>query len=267
VASPATSDGTRRWYHTIDLPDGSTTPGFFDTRRAPEHVRWPRELTGGRALDVGTFDGFWAFEMERRGAAEVVALDLDDPDELDWPYDERVQGPALVRAIGSGRGPGFETASAALGSSVRRVNRSVYDLDPAVDGRFDVVCCGALLLHLRDPVRALERIREVCAGELVLVESLDPRLDLAHPRASVARFHDEWDCWWLLNRPGLLHMTRTAGFDVTWVSPRFLVPFGTGSGGLRPSRLHSWAARRPWRQGVLFVAVGARPRPPRPSAR
>lgn len=29
------------------------------------------------ALNVGTWDGFWAFEMERRGA-EVVALNLDD---------------------------------------------------------------------------------------------------------------------------------------------------------------------------------------------
>ena len=34
-------------------------------------------MSGMRALEVGTWDGFWAFEMERRGA-EVVALDLDD---------------------------------------------------------------------------------------------------------------------------------------------------------------------------------------------
>jgi hypothetical protein len=63
----------RTWYHTIDLPGRGPTPGYFDTRRAPAHVPWPRQLSGGRCLDVGTFDGFWAFEMERRGAFEVVA--------------------------------------------------------------------------------------------------------------------------------------------------------------------------------------------------
>src|SRR5215510_1655747 len=112
------------WYHTIDLPDGSSTPGVFDTRAVAELVRWPAGLPGGRCLDVGTCDGFWAFEMERRGAAEVIAIDVDD-------------------------------------------------LDPSVHGRFDVVFCGTLLVHLRDPVRALERMREVCTGELVLVECVD----------------------------------------------------------------------------------------------
>jgi tRNA (mo5U34)-methyltransferase len=255
----------KRWYHTIDLPDGSSTSGFFDTRTGPAHVRWPTALAGGRALDVGTFDGYWAFEMERRGAAEVIALDVDDPRELDWPYDERQRGPAVVLAAGSERGPGFEQAATALGSSVQRVNRSVYDLDPGVDGRFDVVLCGALLLHLRDPVRALERMREVCAGELVLVEPLDPLLDLVLPRIPVARFHRAWDEWWRVSKGGLLHMTRTAGFEVHWVSRRFLMPFGEGAEGLRPGRLNSLAARRPWERGVLFLALGAQPRAPRPS--
>ncbi|PWU24508.1 MAG: TIGR04290 family methyltransferase, partial [Candidatus Rokuibacteriota bacterium] len=29
---------------------------------------WPAALSGQRWLDVGTMGGFWAFEMERRGA-------------------------------------------------------------------------------------------------------------------------------------------------------------------------------------------------------
>ena len=35
----------------------------------------PEQLTGARVLDVGTFDGFYAFLAERRGAARVVAVD------------------------------------------------------------------------------------------------------------------------------------------------------------------------------------------------
>jgi hypothetical protein len=41
-------------------------------------------MDGMCALEVGMWDGFRAFEMERRGA-EVVALDLDDKRDLDWP--------------------------------------------------------------------------------------------------------------------------------------------------------------------------------------
>ena len=73
------------WYHTLDLGDGVVTEGFFDHRPVLERYPIPADLTGMRCLDVGTMDGFWAFEMERRGAAEVIAIDLDDPEALDWP--------------------------------------------------------------------------------------------------------------------------------------------------------------------------------------
>ncbi len=67
----------RRWYHTLELAPGITTPGFFDHRPMVDRYELPESLAGKRALDVGTFDGFWAFELERRGA-DVVALDVDD---------------------------------------------------------------------------------------------------------------------------------------------------------------------------------------------
>jgi len=257
---------SRTWYHTIDLPDGSATAGWFDTRGAPGEVVWPASLRGGRALDVGTFDGFWAFELERRRAAEVVALDLDDPAQLDWFYDDRARGPELVREWGSERGPGFEEAARLLGSAAKRVACSVYDLTPDIAGTFDVVVCGALLEHLADPVRALERMREVCRGELVVIEHLDPWLELAAARVPAAHFAADWDQWWRVNSRGLVGLVEKAGFDVTWVGRRFLVPFGPG-GPRHPWRrtaLHSLAARRPTRRGLLFRALRAVPRPPRP---
>lgn len=252
------------WYHTIELPDGTTTPGWYDTRVAVRHLEWPPGLRGGRALDVGTFDGFWAFEMERRGAAEVVALDVDDPEALDWSYDERPAGPDAIRAWKAQRGPGFRDAAEALSSSVTRVNRSVYELDPAVDGMFDVVLCGALLLHLRDPVRALERMRDVCRGELVLVETLDPVLDVVARRIPAARFAPEWDQWWRVNAAGLRAMTEAAGFEVGWSSGRFLVPYGPGAVAAGEfARVHSLAAGRLRERGQLHQALRARPRSPR----
>src|SRR4051812_28909924 len=75
----------QRWYHTLELAPGVVTDGWFDLRDQVGHYRIPERLDGLRVLEVGTWDGFWAFELERRGAAEVVALDLDDERDLDWP--------------------------------------------------------------------------------------------------------------------------------------------------------------------------------------
>jgi tRNA (mo5U34)-methyltransferase len=235
------------WYHTIDLPDGTSTPGVFDTRAAARRVQWPAGLSGGRCLDVGTCDGFWAFEMERRGAAEVVAIDVDDPAQLDWSWATR-HDPAASREWRARRGRRFDIARQALGSRVKRVACSVYDLDPSVHGRFDVVFVGTLLVHLRDPIRALEGIREVCAGELVLFECVDAFLDLTARRVPCARFAPAPEQWWRVNRAGLLELVRVAGYDVLWASQRFHTPFGPGVTRPRPGRF------RPLRAGRAVIA-------------
>src|SRR5262249_3028597 len=63
------------WYHTIDLGHGIETPGRFNHRPLLQHYMLPEKLDGLRVLDVATNNGFWAFEMERRGAAEIIAVD------------------------------------------------------------------------------------------------------------------------------------------------------------------------------------------------
>ena len=53
------SDAGLHWYHTLELPGGELTPGWFDTRGAVDRVPWPAaSLRGLRCLDVGTWDGF-----------------------------------------------------------------------------------------------------------------------------------------------------------------------------------------------------------------
>ena len=89
---------------------------MFDLRHQVGRYGLPDRLDGLRVLDVGTWDGFWAFEMERRGA-EVVALDLDDERDLDWPPRRR---PASSPS--APRGAGFRLAHEILGSKVERVS-------------------------------------------------------------------------------------------------------------------------------------------------
>jgi tRNA (mo5U34)-methyltransferase len=256
----------RAWYHTLTFPDGSVTPGYFDTRSAVNHVRWPAELNGGRCLDVGTFDGFWAFEMEARGAAEVVAVDLDDPEAGDWSFDQRQRMVEQIRTFKTIGGQGFAEAAKRLGSRAQWVGKSVYALDPATDGQFDVVLCGALLLHLRDPVAALEAMRGVCRGVLILVESVDPALDLLARRIPAAQLNPNPMQWWRVNSTGLARLVDVAGFEVEWIGPRFLIHFGAGAPPQRRTGpLAGLAVGRPWdTKGLLHRALVARPRQPRP---
>lgn len=69
------------------------TPGWFDLRPIVDRMPWP-DVRGKRCLDVGTWDGFLAFELERRGAAEVVATDIESHEDWDWPPALKQRGAA-----------------------------------------------------------------------------------------------------------------------------------------------------------------------------
>ena len=253
-----------RWFHTIDLPDGSCTPGVFDTRACSTRLDWPT-IDGLRCLDVGTADGFWAFEMERRGAAEVVAIDVDDPRQLDLPPEALERDFETFLASAANRKRHFEQAAAALSSRVRRLACSVYDLDPGVHGKFDVVFCGTLLIHLRDPVRALERIAAVCRGEMLLVECVDARLDFWRSNEPRARPHPTPLQWSRANTARLHQMLRLAGFEALSTSRPFQTPGGPGMVAARAGPF-AWVQARalaslaasgsPLMASVLGLALG-----------
>lgn len=178
------------WWHTIDLPDGSATPGGWDLRETAREIPWP-DLTGKRCLDVGTADGFWAFEMESRGAADVLATDLPTP----------FQARARVR---------FEEAREKRGSRVRYEERDLWELE----GEFDVVFAGYVLQMLRDPVGALDHLRSVCTGHLLLLETVSLPLDLVPaPLARLDARHDGRE-WFVFNRRGLRKAVELAGWEV-----------------------------------------------------
>jgi tRNA (mo5U34)-methyltransferase len=205
---PAVSErlGEISWYHTQELGPGIVTQGMFDLRPYVERYGIPGDLTGLRALDVGTFEGFWAFELERRGA-EVVAIDVDSIQELDWP-------PRLRPAGDGRRGEGFEVAREALASDVRRVGMSVYEATPeALGGEFDLVFCGSVLIHLRDPMLALERLAALCRGRLILAEEYSRRLAWLPFGAAEFRGETPWSTWWRPAPRTWLAMVRCAGFE------------------------------------------------------
>jgi tRNA (mo5U34)-methyltransferase len=200
-------DSVRYWHHVMQFPHGVASPGVYDPRDLFDLLQLP-DLRGKRVLDVGTRDGFFAFECERRGA-EVVAVDYAEA--------------GLT---------GFNAAREIYGSRVEYVQANVYDLDPGRLGTFDVVLFLGVLYHLRHPLLALDRLRPLCR-ELLVVESLvcdarvftgfetgQPLAELA-PRLTgvplaqflpVRRFHGDPTNKWVPNVACLLALLEDAMF-------------------------------------------------------
>ena len=257
------------WYHSIELAPDVVTPGYFDLRGVTDRLPWP-DVRGKRCLDVGSYDGFYAFELERRGAAEVVAVDVPDPHDWDWPPDAREHGPARVIAFTNGvHAPGFDVAREALGSSVRRESMTIYDISEERLGRFDVVVCGSLLLHLRDPLRGLEAIRGVCSSSFMSVDEVRLWLSKRWRRRPVAELDGSGERvqWWLPNSACRERMLFAAGFQIERHVGPLVLPLGPSHPDFakRPHGLRERRRRLAQRllvgaPGVPADAMLARPR-------
>lgn len=242
-----------QWYHTFELAPGIETPGWFDLREIVATMPFPASLEGKRCLDIGTFDGFWAFEMESRGG-DVLAIDVIDPVRWDWPAGSEHATLEAINARKRG-GAGFELVAETLKSKVRRRELSVYDLDPEDVGQFDFVYLGSLLLHLRDPVLALTQMRKVCSGSAVICDAVDTFKSLLFPREAVSSLDAvgrPW--WWRPNVAGLERMADAAGFRRQGRTQR--VRMTPGRGMPRPPINAQTLRSRPGREQVVHSRLG-----------
>jgi tRNA (mo5U34)-methyltransferase len=186
------------WWHSFELPDGTTIEGTVSLKNLRLRVAQfpiPPDLRGKRVLDIGAWDGWFSFEMERRGA-EVVAIDVWD-------------------------NPRFREMRSILGSKVDFRVMDVYDLDPSVLGRFDIVLFLGVLYHLKHPLLALERVCSMTT-ELAAVDSFVLKRRRGRGRR-LARlpmmeffesdeFGGQTDNWVAPTIPCLMSLCRTAGF-------------------------------------------------------
>lgn len=114
------------WYHRAPLYDDVFTKGTCDVIRVLKKLDLPQDMSNLRILDIGTRDGFFAFECERRNAAEVIAIDYA-PVEL----------------------TGFSILKKWYGSAVEYIQDNIYNITPEKYGVFDIVLCLGVLYHLR----------------------------------------------------------------------------------------------------------------------
>lgn len=232
---------SKGWYHAIDLAPGATTRGSVDLREVAAKVL-PERLDGLRALDVGTFDGFWAFALEARGAAHVVATDLDRFHHATWPPRQRE---ANAKEAGENDpGARFGLAHAVLGSKVERVVTSIDEIDAErLGGPVDFAVIGDLLLHLRDPVGGLERVHAALnpGGRLLSLEQVSVPLTLRFPLTAVADLETGYTRmnWWEPNLRAHRDWLRTAGFE-----PRLKRIYKLAAAGAQAKWHSAWIATK-----------------------
>lgn len=181
------------FYHRMDLPGVGTVGSEWDLRAGVGAYLGEVDFAGRSAVDVGTASGLLCFEMERRGAS-VIGYDLSD--EYDWdvvPYDNDPQREVLARTRTHLRfiNNAWWFARNALGSQANVVYGPVYEIDQRIEP-VQVAVCGSILLHLRDPVLALEKIAKVCTETLVITEK-----DVATPVFIPEPVGRPLDTWWI----------------------------------------------------------------------
>ncbi len=178
------------WWHSFELPDGRVIKGANTIESLRTRVNLfpiPQDLRGKRVLDIGAWDGWFSFEMERRGA-EVVSVDA---------YDSR----------------NFRYLQRELHSKIDYRIMDMYELTPAKLGTFDIVLFLGVLYHLKHPLLGLER---VCAltRDLAVVQTFVS----SEPGSPVMEFFEfdelggQFDNWCAPNTACVMAMARTAGF-------------------------------------------------------
>jgi SAM-dependent methyltransferase len=143
-------NGTRFWWHSMPLPDGSRTNGanedknhqfkFWDATRIPRLSG----LSGKRVLDIGANDGFFSLAAHFSGAQEVISLDKDWET---WPHN-------------------INYASSVWNIPLNIVTEDFLKYD--TDMKFDIIFFFGVLYHLEDIFSAMRKLCDLLTNTGVI---------------------------------------------------------------------------------------------------
>lgn len=210
------------WFHNMNIAKGLWTHPENEGA-GPDYPGWRwnvlqpifPNVDGKSCLDIGCSSGFFSLKMKEQGARQVLGVDQGEQ----------------VRAIEQAR-----FAAATTGLEVDFQTMSVYDVH-SLKRQFDVILFLGVFYHLRHPLLALESIRQVCNGTLLLQTITTPHdigpvdtcpepskvhtglrsPELNQPDFPLLRFVEggldgDTSCWFIPSVDAVLALLRTAGF-------------------------------------------------------
>jgi tRNA (mo5U34)-methyltransferase len=202
------------WYHKIQLGE-YTTPGWAPLDR--DLYKIPLDMSGKRVLDIGSWDGYWAFLALERGAKEVVAID-DFSDYLGH-LDSRTAWDT------------FEFCRDTLGYTKEQCKNITFDIehgDFSILGKFDVIFFFGTIYHLKCPSLALRNIASIANPgcslhvESAICDDYSPytKGNRGHGNNMIMEFYPSKEYgnndsnWWCPTLRCLKAMVFSAGFSV-----------------------------------------------------
>lgn len=216
------------FYHTMDIPGHGLVQGEWDLRGQERAYLGNVGFASKRVLEIGTASGHLCFWMEGEGA-QVTSVDLDKNSAWDLVPHSGRQGTAQQRERSNTLdriNNAWWFNHAQRRSKAKCIYRSVYELGPDL-GTFDVVTLCSILLHLRDPVRAIELACARSHSEIVITDVSERQFlaDKPHlqnelclhliPRADR---RDANDAWYFLPSALVAEAIKIFGFDSVDIS-------------------------------------------------
>jgi tRNA (mo5U34)-methyltransferase len=199
-------DAVPYWYHVIEFPYGITTPGA--DRNPGSEARWQAweqylpPLKGKTVLDIGSWDGFYAFRAEKEGA-KVLATDY-----FMWG------GP------GWGSKEGFDFAKLAFNSHVDELFIDVPDICEETVGKHDIVFFLNVLYHLESPYTTFEKLATASSNWIVIETIIDNRIeDIPYFRFVPDHILGDTTNWFIPNDLAVMSMIDKFGFNLIHKSP------------------------------------------------
>lgn len=182
-----------RWYHKIELPDGTFTPGHANIQYKFNIIEpyLPSNLSGARVLDLGCNSGGFSFELAKRGAS-VVGV------EKTAHYFKQA---LFLQSV--------------FNLDVQFYNLTIYEIKKL--GVFDYVLFLGLLYHLRYPMLALDLVHSCCKEQVFVSQKTslaeDVSMELVNSQRNfISEKKEATENWWFTSKDCTTAMMQLAGF-------------------------------------------------------
>jgi SAM-dependent methyltransferase len=223
------------FYHCMDIPGHGEVLGQWDLRGNESTYLGHVPFYGKSVLEIGTASGHLGFWMEQQGAA-VTCFDLDHNQEWDIvefaghdPVEIMKSRKAIIRQINDG----WWFTHNRMKSRNQMVYGNVYELNK-LPATFDIVTVNSVLLHLRDPFRALVQAASRTHDQIVVTDISERHFTGKDPidtgqmsmhflprRAN----NGPVDTWWVVSEKLTAAFLRILGFktiELTYHTQRFM---------------------------------------------